>query len=150
MTGFMPTLLQNGIGESFEETLSKVVEANAAMKKDGFAGLSGIPLLGLAYKIFWVDCLATLAIKIGYRNPLLQMSNIGILRDENAPFEGCKLVDCFITGAVKYKPYFQLTCLTHDNHLRFCVAERCSKADEALIEAFLDDLLEELKEYARR
>ena len=149
MTAFMPCKLENGIGDSFKETLSRVLEQTNKHKNDNVAGLYGIPLLGLAYKLFWLDCIATFAIKLGYDNPLIQMSNLGIMKNEFTDFVGCKMYDCFITGAVKYKPYFQFTCVTRDGHMKFCVAERCSDEDEKIILKFFDYMIEELEGYVK-
>ena len=149
MTAFMPCKLSEGIGGSFEDTLARVNEQTTLQKNDDVVGLYGIPLLGLAYKLFWLDCIATFAIKLGYDNPLIQMSNLGILKPEQTNFEGCKMYDCVITGAVKYKPYFQFTCVTREGNMKFCVAEKCSDRDEKLIREFLDDMEAELQGYIK-
>ena len=149
MTAFMFCELYNGIGDNFKETLKLVKEETSKNKNDNVAGLHGIPLLNLAYKIFQLDFLATFAIKLGYNNPYVQMSNFGLLNTENINFEGCKIYDCLLTGAVKYKPYFQLTCVTLNDNLKFCIAEKCSKEDEKLIKQFLKDLIAELIEYSK-
>ena len=149
MTAFMPCKLAEGIGETFEDTLIRVLVETTKQKNDDVAGLYGIPLLGLAYKLFWLDCIATFAIRLGYDNPLIQMSNLGVMKGENVNFEGCTMYDCFITGAVKYKPYFQFTCVTREGNMKFCVAEKCSDNDEKLILSFFDSMLNELREYVK-
>ena len=149
MTAFMPCKLADGIGENIHETLFRVLEQTKKQKADDVAGLYGIPLLGLAYKLFLLDCIATFAIRLGYDNPLIQMSNLGLIKGDYVNFDGCLMYDCFMTGAVKYKPYFQFTCVTRENFMKFCVAERCSANDEKLILGFFDDMMNELKEYVR-
>ena len=149
MTAFMPCKLSNGIGENFEETLKRVLEQTAKQKNDDVAGLYGIPLLGLAFKLFWFDCIAKFAIKLGYDNPLIQMSNLGLMKNEYVDFDGCKMYDCVMTGAVKYKPYIQFTCLTRLGEMKFTIAEKCSDADEKLIQGTLDSMVTELKEFAK-
>ena len=149
MTAFMPCKLMNGIGDSFSETLFRVLEQTKKHKADDVAGLYGLPLLGLAYKAFPIDWIATLVIRIGYENPLIQMSNLGLIKGEYVNFDGCIMYDCFMTGAVKYKPYFQFTCVTRENIMKFCVAERCSANDEKLIMEFFDDMIEELRGYVK-
>ena len=149
MTAFMPCKLADGIGGTFEDTLARVKEQTSKQKNDDVSGLYGIPLLGLAYKLFWLDCIATFAIKLGYDNPLIQMSNLGILKAEDVDFDGCHFYDCIMTGAVKYKPYFQFTCVTREGHMKFCVAEKCSDKDEQLIRGFFDDMEKELEGYVK-
>ncbi len=146
MVAFMPCKL-NGIGENFIETLRKVAENNNNQKKDEVVGLYGIPLLALAYKIIWFDIVSGIAVKIGYENPVMQMSNLGKIDRGDVTFYGCKMTDILCTGAVKNRPYFQLTCVSIDTHLNICIAENCSKEDEVLINSFLDDIIEILKEF---
>ena len=149
MTAFMPCKLEQGVGESFEETLSRVVKVTSSSKHDDVVGLYGIPLLNFAYKVFVFDALARFIIKIGYENPLLQMSNIGVIKSEGVNFYNCNMYECFITGAVKYKPFFQLTCATQNNHLKLVVAEKCSDEDEKLIQSFMDDVVSQIKRFAQ-
>ncbi len=149
MTAFMPCKLSEGIGGSFEDTLSRVKEQTLKQKNDDVAGLYSLPLLALAYKVFQIDCIATFAIKIGYENPFIQMSNLGIMKPEQVNFEGCSMYDCVMTGAVKYKPYFQFTCVTREGNMKFCVAEKCSDRDEKLIRGFFDDMEAELEGYIK-
>lgn len=146
MTAFMPCKL-DGIGESFKDTLDKVLANNNKQKEDDCVGLYGIPLLALGYKLFVLDGLANFVIKLGYENPLVQMSNLGIVKHEDVDFEGCKVYDAYITGAVKYKPYMQLTCLSLDGQMKLCIAERCSDKDEKLVLDFLDDIIKEIKQF---
>ena len=77
------------------------------------------------------------------------MSNLGLIKGDYVNFDGCTMYDCFMTGAVKYKPYFQFTCVTRENFMKFCVAERCSENDEKLIMDFFEDMLNELREYVK-
>ena len=149
MTAIMPCKLENGIGDTFEVTLQRVLEQTTKHKNDNVAGLYGIPLLGLAYKLFWIDCISTFAIKLGYDNAPIQMSNLGIVRNQDVDFEGCKMYDSIMTGAVKYKPYFQFTCQTRDGNMKFVVAQKCSDNDEKLIRGFFADMQKELEEFVK-
>ena len=58
-------------------------------KNDKFCGLYGIPLLALAFKLFPYS-IAEFAIKIGYENPLIGMSNIGIIPDDYVELDNLK------------------------------------------------------------
>ncbi|MDE6472337.1 MAG: hypothetical protein K2L52_04855 [Clostridia bacterium] len=103
LTGFMPCVLHE-LGENFYDTLHKVSEQNDASKQDKYCGLYGIPLLALAFKLFPYS-IAEFAIKVGYENPLIGMSNIGVIPDGYLELEGLRCVDAFMTGATKFKPY---------------------------------------------
>lgn len=145
LTGFMPCVLQD-IGETFHDTLQVVARQNAESKHDKFCGLYGIPLLALAFRIFPYS-IAELAIKIGYENPLIGMSNIGVIDERLVELENLKCIDAFITGATKFKPYIQLTMTTFKGETTLCVAQKCSDNDEERIRDLLDDVEKQLKEF---
>lgn len=136
LTGFMPCVLDE-LGDSFCDTLSKIAEQNKKSKEDKFCGLYGIPLLALAFNIFPYS-VAELAIKIGYENPLIGMSNIGIIPNDYVDLAGLECIDTFMTGATKFKPYIQLTSTTFNGETTLCIAQKCSDRDEEKIRALLD------------
>lgn len=145
LTGFMPCILDE-IGENFCDTLRLVAEQNKVSKEDKFCGLYGIPLLALAFKLF-PYAVAEVAIKAGYENPLIGMSNIGIIPEEYVELNGLKCIDAFMTGATKYKPYIQLTSTTFKGATTFCIAQKCSDADERRIRELLNAIESELNEF---
>ncbi len=102
--------------------------------------------MALAFKLFPYS-IAEMAIKIGYENPLIGMSNIGVISEEALVADGLKCVDAFITGATKFKPYIQLTTTTFKGETTLCIAEKCSDEDRRRINALLDDIVTELKEF---
>ena len=104
--------------------------------------------MALAFKVFPFS-IAEFAIKIGYENPLIGMSNIGIISEEAITADGLKCVDAFMTGATKFKPYIQLTTTTFKGETTMCIAEKCSEEDSRRINALLDSVIEELKTFAR-
>lgn len=145
MTGFAPCDIQMA-DEPFLTTLGKVKQRMEQNKTDEFMGLYSIPLLKLAYQVF-PHFLSEEAIKIGYQNPLIGMSNIGILEHEKFAFANTELLDCFMTGAAKYKPYMQLTATTFDKTMTFCIAEKCTERDGYILSQFLRDFKSELKQF---
>lgn len=146
LTGFMPCVLDSVEG-AFVDVLDEVIEKTKTAKEDEFCGLYGLPLMALAFKVF-PYMVAEFAIKIGYENPLIGMSNIGIISQEALACEGMKCLDAFMTGATKFKPYIQLTTTTFNGETTMCIAQRCSDEDRKLINALLDDIIEELKNFA--
>ncbi len=145
LTGFMPCVLEDTDG-TFREMLANVCEKTKSAKEDEFCGLYGLPLMALAFKLFPYS-IAEMAIKIGYENPLIGMSNIGVISEEALVADGLKCVDAFITGATKFKPYIQLTTTTFKGETTLCIAEKCSDEDRRRINALLDDIVTELKEF---
>lgn len=145
MTGFAPCDIEMS-DESFLVTLDNVKRRMEQNKMDEFMGLYSIPLLKLAYQVF-PHFLSEKAIKIGYQNPLIGMSNIGILEHDKFSFANTELLDCFMTGAAKYKPYMQLTATTYGKTMTFCIAEKCTDRDGFILSQFLRDFKVELQQF---
>lgn len=145
LTGFMPCVLQE-LGDSFGDTLLKVSEQNDISKQDKYCGLYGIPLLALAFKVFPYT-IAEFAIKVGYENPLIGMSNIGVIPNDSLEMYGLKCVDAFMTGATKFKPYIQLTSTTFKGETTLCIAQKCSDEDERRIISLLDAIERQLMDF---
>lgn len=124
-------------GEDIFETLRYVVNSSNKYKKDKFMGLYGLPLLKLGYRLL-PHTASEEIIKIGYSNPLLAMSNIGILDHkalslcENEPFDG------YMTGAVKYKPYVLLSATSMRKEITMSMCVKGNEEDKKTVERFFD------------
>ncbi len=147
MTGFAPCAITVD-KEPFAETLAKVKKQMEKNKQDEFMGLYSLPLLKLAFTIL-PYAISELAIKIGYQNPLIGMSNIGIMEREKFQLLNTKMTKGFMTGASKYKPYMQLTAITFDQTITFAIAEKCNEKDAVIIKQFLMDYKKELLEFCK-
>lgn len=128
-------------GRDILETLQYVVRSSNQFKKDKFMGLYGLPLLSFGYKIL-PHAASEEIIKIGYSNPLLAMSNIGILEHDKLALSGHEPTDGFMTGAVKYKPYVLLSATSLRNELTLSMCVRGNEEDKKIVEHFFD-LMEE-------
>ena len=151
-TGFMQCSVE-GVGANVNETLVKVLQSVRKSKHDQFMGLYSLPLLKLAYTILPYS-ISEMAIKIGYLNPLIGMSNIGVLDPVALSFNGINLVDGFMTGAVKYKPYMQVACTSLNGELTMTIAIRGNANDKKAVEEFfaimhknINDFIEFNKQY---
>ena len=147
LTGFMPSSVQN-IGNSFNETLAVVCKDTQVQKEDKFLGLYSIPLLNLAFNTF-IDSLASFCIKLGYKNPIFSMSNIGIIKPEQLGMGDRTLIDGWSTGAVKYKPYVQLAMTTFDNSVTMTIASRMNEKDAKIAKKFLELVHKNIKDYIK-
>lgn len=143
LTGFMSCSVALN-GENFENDLQMVSEQTKKAKQDRYVGLYGIPLLSLGFKLIPFR-LALRVLHLGYSNPPLSMSNIGRLDAEKLKFGKLMPTDAIITGASKYKPYFQITFNSFNNEGRLCVPQRSTKSDREKISTFLDTMIEELE-----
>ena len=128
-------------GKDIFETLDYVVHSSNQFKQDRFMGLHGLPLLSLGYKIMPLAASEEI-IKVGYANPLLAMSNIGILDVQKLALEGHEPTDGFMSGAVKYKPYVLLSATSMRKELTLSMCVRGNDEDKRIVEHFFD-LLEE-------
>ncbi len=133
-------------GEHIRDTAVNVVQAMRKHKRDKFMGLYSLPLLKLAYSIFPQD-LAEFAIKLGYDNPLLAVSNIGMLGDSKLEFDGTKLTGGFISGATKYKPYFLMSVTTLLGKMTFSTSMRGNEKDLETVNRYFDIIERNLDEF---
>lgn len=124
-------------GVNIFETLNFVVQSSNQFKEDKFIGLHGLPLLSFGYKILPLAA-SEEVIKIGYANPLLAMSNIGILEVDKLALEGHEPIDGFMSGAVKYKPYALLSVTSVRKELTLSMCVRGNDEDKLIVDKFFD------------
>lgn len=135
-TGFMQCTIPKK-GEDIFETLALVAKINRKNKRDPFLGLYSLPLLKLAYGIF-PHSISEFAIKLGYINPLMGMSNIGKINSEDIKFGNSNILSGYITGAIKYKPYMQLSVSSIAGELTLTIAVKGNDDDKKILESFFD------------
>ena len=124
-------------GDNIFETLNYVVHSSNQFKEDRFVGLHGLPLLSFGYKILPLAA-SEEVIKIGYANPLLAMSNIGVLEVDKLALAGNEPTDGFISGAVKYKPFALLSVTSVRKELTLSMCVRGNEIDKEIVEKFFD------------
>ena len=116
-------------GDNIFETLNYVVHSSNQFKEDRFVGLHGLPLLSFGYKILPLAA-SEEVIKIGYANPLLAMSNIGVLAVDKLALAGNEHTDGFMSGAVKYKPFALLSVTSVRKELTLSMCVRGNEIDK--------------------
>ncbi|MCH5321393.1 MAG: hypothetical protein J1E36_06490 [Eubacterium sp.] len=124
-------------GRTIFDTLNYVVASSNKFKEDKFIGLHGLPLLSFGYKILPLAA-SEEVIKIGYANPLLAMSNIGILEVDKLALAGNEPTDGFMSGAVKYKPYALLSVTSVRKELTISMCVRGNEEDKKTVDKFFD------------
>lgn len=144
-TGFMQCSTERK-GETINDTLIEVLRSVRKSKDDPYMGLYSLPLLKLAYTIF-PYVISEQAIKIGYLNPLIGMSNIGVMDDRALKMGDANIVDGFMTGAVKYKPYMQLALTSLLGDITMTIAIRGNDEDEKTVERFFDMIIANMKDF---
>ena len=94
-------------GEGFEATLGRV-KAIMDGKKAGDIGLNAFAQnFALLFQLCG-DRVANRVLRFSLKQPPICMTNIGILDADRLAFGGQRPVDAFMSGSIKYKPYFQL------------------------------------------
>lgn len=131
-------------GKDIFDTLEYVKRSAEKNKADKFMGLYGLPLLSLGYNILPHSASEEI-IKIGYSNPLLAMSNIGLLDSNKLALNGHKPFDGFMTGAVKYKPYVLLSATSLNGELTLSMCVRGNEKDKIVVEKFFDLMEKNIK-----
>ncbi len=124
-------------GRDIFETVQYVVRSSNRFKKDKFMGLYGLPLLNFGYSIL-PHAASEEIIKIGYSNPYMAMSNIGILNGKAFSLSGNEPTDAFMSGAVKYKPFVLLTATTYKNVITLSMCVRGNEQDKKIVNKFFD------------
>ncbi len=135
-------------GESMRDTVVNVARSMRGYKRDKFIGLYSLPLLKLAYTIFPQD-IAEFAIKLGYDNPLLAVSNIGRLGDEKLFLDGTELTGGFMSGATKYKPYFLMSVTTLLGKMTLSTSMRGNEKDSETVKRYFDIFERNLAEFIK-
>ncbi len=131
-------------GRDIFETVQYVVRSSNRFKKDKFMGLYGLPLLNFGYSIL-PHAASEEIIKIGYSNPYMAMSNIGIIKGESLALCGNEPTDAFMSGAVKYKPFVLLTATTYKNVITLSMCVRGNDKDKEIVGQFFDLMEKNIK-----
>ena len=144
-TGFMQCSTEKK-GDTINDTLIEVLRSVRKSKDDPYMGLYSLPLLKLAYTIF-PFVISETAIKIGYLNPLIGMSNIGVMDAPALRMGDAEIVDGFMTGAVKYKPYMQLALTGLLGDITMTIAIRGNDEDEKTVNRFFDIIIKNMNDF---
>ena len=142
LTSTVVTQLEYRPGQSFEDTLGEV-KAMMDEKKSGNIGLNRFIKLDLVYRIFGVRIAGRL-LRSTLKNPLICMTNVGILDPARICFGELRPSDAFLCGSIKYKPYFQLAMSSYQGEITLSVNLFGSADDRSSILAFFEELASEL------
>lgn len=124
------------LGKDIFETLDLVTESTNKFKQDKFMGLYGLPLLNFGYTL--PHAIGELAVKIGYANPHIAMSNIGLIDPVGTSICGHEPIYGFMSGAVKYKPFVLLSVITYKQDCTLAMGIRGNEEDRKVVERFYE------------
>lgn len=145
LSSTVSTELEYKPGERFEETLCRA-KSVMDQKKGTNLGLNGFIKLNLIYRVLG-DRIANRLLKSMLKNPLICMTNIGVLDSALMSFGGLTPKDAFLCGSIKYKPYFQLAISSYDGELTLSANLLGSTKDRNCILSFLADIDAELSSW---
>jgi NRPS condensation-like uncharacterized protein len=142
LTSTVITQLEYSAEEHFENTLGRV-KAIMDKKKGSNIGLNGFIKLNLMFRILG-DKIANRLLKLILKNPLICMTNVGVLDSAQIAFGDLRPRDAFLCGSIKYKPYFQLAISSYEGELTLSVNLLGSAGDRDRILSFFDEIGAEL------
>lgn len=145
LTSMVVCNIGSDIGNEMLDTLGKVKIAMTKLKND-YPGLHGLPLLRGVFK-YAPYMLAKFLIGTFFKNPLLGISNIGIIDEKAVMFNGKKPEYLYWTGSIKYPPYYQLALTTYLNQITFSTAVYGTKNDRIMIKRLFRYIANEIEEF---
>jgi NRPS condensation-like uncharacterized protein len=131
-----------GKKEEFDDTVKKVHNLMES-RKSSFPGLNGLATLSLAFQLFSYQKAKEL-IKKKLQYPLFALTNIGTIDRNSLLFHNILVTDAFMTGSIKYPPYFQMALSTFNDTITFSLNLCDSESDRDLIKRYFELFDQEL------
>ncbi len=130
-------------GKTFEETLYKVKQVMNKQKSD-IACVKSIVMLEKVFDIFPYK-IARGIVEKKFVNPPIAFTNIGVIDKKKFAFGNIEIIEAYMTGSIKYNPYFQLAVSTFDNVATLSVNLYGNQSDKNKVNIFLDRFINELQ-----
>lgn len=134
LTSIVVTNINHNSSDDLKDTVLKV-NKDMRMKKSQFLGLNGFLKISMFFSVFKYRAIKKF-MRGAFKNPLIGMTNIGILDEKKLVFEGSSIKDAFMCGSIKYPPYFQLALTSYKNSITFSVNLYGNSKDKENIEHF--------------
>ncbi len=128
--------------EDFEDTLNRV-KSVMDEKKSSNIGLNAFIKLDLVYRLLGHK-IANSLLRSSLKNPLICMTNVGILNRARMCFGDLYPYDAFLCGSIKYKPHFQLAMSSYEDELTLSTNLYGNVSDRDRVLSFFDEIEEEL------
>lgn len=130
---------------SFAETLSQV-HLEMELQKSRYRCFEGITLLDDVFHRFPRPILE-LAIRATYRLSPVSYTNIGQIDHQKLSFCDCRVTDCYLTGAYRLPPDFQLSVSTFQNVCTLNCTLVGQPGDDAMGKYILEQVKNEILEW---
>ena len=128
--------------EGFADSLARV-KATMDEKKDADIGLNGLVKLDLIYRLL-PNRAANRLLRSSLKNPLICMTNVGILDAARMSFGDLLPREAFMCGSIKHKPHFQLAMSSYAGTLTLSSNLYGNSVDKKRVSSFLDEVKREL------
>jgi NRPS condensation-like uncharacterized protein len=142
LSSMAATSVKRRADEPFDATLARV-KATVDAKKGYALGVNGFLKLDLLFRLCG-DARANRILRRRLENPLICMTNIGVIDVERLSFARVVPTDAFMCGSIKYKPYFQLAVSTYRDEITLSCNLYGAARDRRRVEAFLSEVEAEL------
>ena len=124
--------------ETFDSALGRI-KAAVDGKKELDLGLNAFAKLDFLFRIFG-DWSAHGVLRKQLRQPLICMTNIGVLDEARLSLADLRPSDGFMCGSIRYKPYFQLAMSTYRGELTLTSNLYGDPEDRVRVDAFLEEV----------
>ena len=147
MSGSFMTLLENGVSQSFAETLAMIAEQTTKVKENPLAGLEGMPIVHALARKVPIGLLLKIMGKV-YGTAPVGVTNLGNLKCADFALGGVTPTGGIFGGPLKKKPGMQISIISFDGECVLAVAVQCTDEDVVILQKTLDDMVAEITAYA--
>lgn len=145
MSGTLPTVLEQGVQGTFEDTLEEIAAQTRKAKEDPVAGLNGLPLVHTLVKVLPLWLLLKVADKI-YGSMSIGLTNLGNLSGSALSLAGVSPIEAAFAGPLKKKPGMQISAVGLDGAVTLSCIGEYGDIDAERIGEMLQNIAEELKQ----
>ncbi|MCL1632630.1 condensation domain-containing protein [Sporolactobacillus sp. CPB3-1] len=139
LTSNITCVVPSHVGERFDEALYSVKKVMDA-EKESLEPLRVYWDLEEAYRTHSLQDAKKLFPTI-YSIPVNGMTNIGIINDKALQFHGLEVLDAYISGSIKYAPFFQVAVTTYKKQMTFCTNFHGTEEDHQFLDDFVNKII---------
>ena len=148
MSGSFMTLLENGVQQSFAETLAIIAQQTTKVKENPLAGLEGMPIVHALARKVPIGLLLEIMGKVSGTAPV-GVTNLGNLKCADFALGDITPNGGIFGGPLKKKPGMQISIISFDGECVLAVAVQCTHEDAVVLQKTLDDMAAEITDYTR-
>lgn len=128
--------------DSFQDTLIQVSQ-QMKLQKLSKNCLKAVVMIEIISRLLSFNIFGKIFNKI-FTMPVVSYTNLGIIDKKLLNFDQIEIIDMYITGAIKYVPYFQIAISTYDDSCTLSSNLHGTESDKVKIKHFLMEVKKEL------